>query len=192
MVQRKKEEVRDAILKAAFKLFTEEGFSDTRVPAIAREAGMSTANLYVYFSSKMEILFTLYSPWLRQRLERIEIDLKGLPTTQLRLQKLLTALWHDLPKEDNGFTHNVIEAVSSKSSHDEYSPELRNFFVSQVARWLEEYADLDSSGSGHMATVIVMAFDGFATNVRLEHGVACTAEMVELFSGLILGRVKAH
>ena len=33
---------------------------------------MSTANVYVYFSSKLDMLFTIYGPWLQERLDRLE------------------------------------------------------------------------------------------------------------------------
>ena len=58
MVQRKKAGIREAILEVAFDLFSEQGYSDTSIPAIARGAGISTANVYVYFTSKIDILFT--------------------------------------------------------------------------------------------------------------------------------------
>ena len=92
MVQRKKDDVRDAILSAAFHLFTEKGYSETTVPAIARRAGISTANVYVYFGSKMQILFTLFTPWLEDRLAKLDKSLSRISDPKLRLKKLLLAL----------------------------------------------------------------------------------------------------
>src|SRR4051812_16449701 len=98
MVQRKKEDVRDAILGAAFDLFSERGYIETSIPAIARGAGISTANVYVYFDSKIDILFTLYAPWLDERLERLGRSLARVAQPQERVKKLLLALWRDLPR----------------------------------------------------------------------------------------------
>jgi AcrR family transcriptional regulator len=67
MAQTKKDGVRDAILAAAFARFSEKGYSETTIPAIAAGAGISTANVYRYFPSKLEILYTLYEPWLLER-----------------------------------------------------------------------------------------------------------------------------
>ena len=72
MTQRKKDNVREAILEAAFRLFSERGYVNTSMPAIAKEAGISSANVYVYFQSKIDILFTLYEPWLEKRLDALE------------------------------------------------------------------------------------------------------------------------
>ena len=41
------------------------------LPTIARTAGISTANVYVYFESKLDILFAVYTPWLEDRLDRL-------------------------------------------------------------------------------------------------------------------------
>lgn len=188
MVQRKKDDVRDAILAAAFQLFTEKGYSETSIPAIARLAGVSSANMYVYFSSKMQILFTLYTPWLEERLEKLEKSLGRISDPKQRLKKLLFALWREIPKENNGFAHNVVDAVSSSSNRDEYSPRLREEFVARVAQWVQGCTAMGDKECRLVATVMVMAFDGFAANVRVEHGAACNAEMVELFSELLLGR----
>jgi len=69
MVQRKKPEVREAILAAAFRLFARRGYAATMVADIAREAGVSPGNVYIYFRSKLEILYAIYDPWLRARIE---------------------------------------------------------------------------------------------------------------------------
>ncbi len=75
MAQVKKAEVREAILEAAFKLFCERGFNDSTVNQIASEAGSSTANVYSYFNSKLDILYSIYDPWLRERLDQTEAEL---------------------------------------------------------------------------------------------------------------------
>ena len=46
MAQTKKDGVREAILQAAFGQFSEVGYSETSIPAIAAAAGISTANVY--------------------------------------------------------------------------------------------------------------------------------------------------
>jgi AcrR family transcriptional regulator len=50
---------RREILEAATRLFHERGFSMTSVPTIAREAGMATGTVYLYFPSKEAILLGL-------------------------------------------------------------------------------------------------------------------------------------
>lgn len=55
MAQIKKPEVREAIIQAAFELFSRKGYTATTMAEIARTANMTVANLYVYFDSKLLI-----------------------------------------------------------------------------------------------------------------------------------------
>lgn len=190
MVQRKKEGVRDAILEAAFRLFSEQGYSETSIPGIAREAGMSTANVYVYFQSKIDILFQLYTPWLLGRLDKLERAQRRVADPQERLRKLLLTLWRDLPRENNGFTNNVMQAVSTSGNGD-YSPALRQLFQSRVAGWISECLATPPDESDMLASVALMAFDGFAMNVRLAHSPPCNDDMARLFGRLFAGVAKS-
>ncbi|MBV1952331.1 MAG: TetR/AcrR family transcriptional regulator [Cycloclasticus sp.] len=49
------DEVRKAILDAAEKRFKQYGFKKTAMSELAEDVGMSTSNLYRYFSSKLDI-----------------------------------------------------------------------------------------------------------------------------------------
>jgi AcrR family transcriptional regulator len=188
MVQRKKSDVREAILGAAFHLFSEQGYHDTSLPQIARAAGISPANVYVYFSSKLDVLFTLYAPWLQERLDALERTLARIKDPQARFQRLLLALWRDLPRESNGFANNVMQAVSNSGAEGDYSPELREFFQSRVATWVAGCLDLSPAEASMIASVLLMAFDGFAMNVRLVHGVACNPRMARLVAARMAGQ----
>lgn len=187
MAQRKKEGVREAILGAALKLFSAQGYVDTSIPAIAREAGISTANVYVYFRSKMDILYTLYEPWLVERLDKLDRSLARVAEPAARLEKLLLTLWRDLPRETNGFAKNIMQALSTTSGSDDYSPQLREQFQGRVAGWLSDCLELSKAEGDTMAGVVLMAFDGFAMNAHLEHGMACDAKTARLMGQLLSG-----
>lgn len=51
-----------AIAKATFTLVEQNGLSGLTMAAIAREAGLGTGTLYVYFKSKEELLVALHPP----------------------------------------------------------------------------------------------------------------------------------
>jgi AcrR family transcriptional regulator len=53
--KRERENRRNAILKAARKLFFERGFRNVTVDSIARKAELSKGSIYLYFNSKEEI-----------------------------------------------------------------------------------------------------------------------------------------
>ena len=52
---------RDAIIKAAFKLFTERGFYGTPTSMISKEAGVATGTLFRYFTTKEDLINSAYS-----------------------------------------------------------------------------------------------------------------------------------
>lgn len=186
MSQTKKEDVREAILAASFRLFSEQGYSSTSIPAIAREAGISTANVYVYFRSKLDIVYTLYEPWLKERLDRLDRSLKKIKEPEVRLERLLAILWRDLPRENNGFAKNIMQALSTTGGGDDYSPHLRELFQDRVAVWLVDCLSVSQAESEVIAGIVLMAFDGFAMNVHLEHGMAFTAKAAKLFSRMLM------
>ena len=190
MSKQKKEDVRAAILASAFSLFRDRGYVDTSLSMIAREAGMSTANVYVYFKSKMDILYTLYEPWLIERLQRLDRSLRRVKDPRERFQRLLTVLWSELPRETNGFANNVMQALSAASGGDEYSPHLRELFQARVAEWIAGCLSIPPRESSALAGVVLMAFDGFTMNVHLANGIACNAETVSLLVGMLAGRAE--
>jgi AcrR family transcriptional regulator len=103
MVQQKKALVRDAILEGAFRLFSKHGYAATTLAAIAKSADVSPGNVYIYFGSKLEILYAIYDPWLRARIRVLEEELSAIRSPRSRLKRLLVALWRDIPAEENGF-----------------------------------------------------------------------------------------
>ncbi len=53
--KREKENRKNAILKAAWKLFFDKGFKDVTVESIAKKAELSKGSVYLYFKSKEDI-----------------------------------------------------------------------------------------------------------------------------------------
>ena len=97
MAQTRKIEIRQAILDAAYRLFSKRGYSDTNIADIARSAGVAPANVYVYFPSKLEILFSIYAPWLTGQFDDLEKSLLRIRDRRQRLRKILSTLWREIP-----------------------------------------------------------------------------------------------
>jgi AcrR family transcriptional regulator len=190
MAQVKKPAVRDAILSAARQLFRDQGYNGTTLTAIAAEAGISTANLYSYFKSKFDILYSIYDPWLRARLQRLETELTEIPEPRQRLRHLVAALWRDIPAEENGFANNIIQAVSGASSEEEYDPSLLRMAEEFLGRMLREMLPRerrDAIDIRSLSHLMFMAFDGFAMNVHVNRAAACGDAEIEVLCNLILG-----
>jgi TetR/AcrR family fatty acid metabolism transcriptional regulator len=66
----------DRILEAAVKVFAEQGFFQSTVSQIAREAGVADGTIYLYFKNKDDILVQFFSYKTRQVFARFreEVD----------------------------------------------------------------------------------------------------------------------
>lgn len=77
---------RAQILKSAARVFAREGFDRASMSLLARECGISKANIYHYYDSKDALLFDILDSYLLELRERtVEMDMTGLaPPAQLR------------------------------------------------------------------------------------------------------------
>lgn len=70
---------REMILKSAAKVFAEQGFDRASMTVLARECGISKANIYHYYDSKDAILFDILDSYLSALRDRIfGVDTAGL------------------------------------------------------------------------------------------------------------------
>lgn len=190
MGQFKKPEVRDAILKAALGAFSRKGYARTTLAEIAGGAGISTANLYVYYRSKLEILYALYEPWMRSRLSTLEARMGALRSPRARLRLLLRTLWRDIPAEKNGFVNNIMQAISSMTPRDRYRPTLLKWMEEHLERMLRAAlpaARRRAFGRARLAHLLVMAFDGFIIYHHVNPGAPLDDATLEAVCSMLLG-----
>ena len=94
------EEKRRLILSAAVRVFARDGFHTSRVGDIAEEAGVAHGLLYHYFSSKDEVLLTVFSEnWsdLLVRFEAVEASDEPADEKLRGLVKILLRTWRNDP-----------------------------------------------------------------------------------------------
>lgn len=170
MAQVKKEDMREAILTAAFDLFSERGYSATTVSAIATAASMTVSNLYVYFPSKIVLLYAVYRPWLINKLDELETATMRYRSPETRLRRLLQGLWRDIPSTDHGMANALVEALATTAPHDKKPNDLLLRVEEFVTDLLLRIMPKERHGlvaDGLMSHHMWMAFDGFAINRRL-------------------------
>ena len=190
MAQVKKPEIRAAILSAADRLFSERGYHNTTLAQIAMKANVSTANLYVYFQSKLDILYSIYDPWLRQRITQVESELKRARTPQQRIFKLLHALWCEIPSEKNGFANNFIQAITTSDPKEGYRPELLKWFETRIAAMLGDSLPAgrrEVIAQARFTHLLAMAFDGFVIGNHLNPARECDEKTISLMASLLIG-----
>lgn len=81
-------EKRKQITEAALKLFCEYGFQHTSTARISKEAGVATGTLFLYFSSKDELINKLYKEAKQQLVEVLQKDLPSDATAEVQLRHI--------------------------------------------------------------------------------------------------------
>jgi AcrR family transcriptional regulator len=193
MVQVKKPQSRTAILDAAQRLFRRQSYHTTTLAQIARAAGMSTANLYVYFDSKLDILYAVYEPWMHARLDVLaqKVNRTDLPLERIRL--ILRTLWRDIPAEENGFVNNIVQALSTAGSGETYKPALLNWMEERIGGMIREALPpqrrrvVDKTRLAHL---LVMALDGYSIHNHINPRGAADNATIDAMAELLLGTAR--
>ena len=191
MGQVKKPRVRGAILAAALRLFSKKGYTRTTLAQIARKADVSTANLYVYFRSKLEILYAIYDPWLRARFVDLERRMSRARSPEAKLRLLLKTLWRDLPAEKHGFVNNIMQAISSATPADRYKPALLKWMEEHLERMLQSALPAPrrrALAQARLAHLLVMAFDGFIIHHHVNPRAPLGDATIDTVCAMLLGR----
>lgn len=84
----KKEEKRKRILEAAIHIFARNGYFNSRVSEIAKEAGVADGTIYIYFQSKEEVLSAIFDEALQQFIAISREELDRISDPIQRLEKI--------------------------------------------------------------------------------------------------------
>lgn len=192
MAQVKKPAVREAILRAAEKLFTEKGYHEATLPQIAREAGVSPGTVYVYFGSKIEIVYTIYDPWLRAHLEDLSGASGRVADLRARLRLIVSTIWQQLPQRDGGFAKVLIQSLSAATPESGYDPGLLHWSEGAVATMLLEACAgrMARDRAFLLAHMLFMSFDGFALNARINPASGCSDALVDCFVEMMIAGLE--
>ena len=140
--RRRKDARPDEILDAALDLFTEKGFSATRMIDVARKAGISKGTLYLYFENKEAIFRAVVHEMISPRLDEFEemIKLHKGPSDVL-LRQMIKGWWQSVGETRLSAIPKLI--ISEAGNF----PELAEFFVNKVVkRGRKVFTDVVSRG----------------------------------------------
>lgn len=79
---------REAILRAAIKVFAGKGFFNSKVADIAGEAGIADGTVYLYFKSKDDILHSIFDRAMAEFIAEGKKELEGLGSAEEKLKKI--------------------------------------------------------------------------------------------------------
>ena len=165
MVQIKKDAIRKATLDSAFDLFSKQGYVNTTLKQIAEAAGITTTNIYRYYSSKLDVLFAVSGPWLNDILDQLEVELMSTQNQHERLGLVVKTLWCDIPEKDNGFHYNIIQALSTLKPGDNYSRALLFELEGRLTKMLRQCLPIKKHfllEDDRLSHLLFMGSDGFS------------------------------
>jgi TetR/AcrR family fatty acid metabolism transcriptional regulator len=77
------------IVDAAIRVFARTGYYNSRVADIAREAGIASGTIYLYFRTKEEILVTLFREKMAEFVAYLRREIAGEPDPVRRIRRLV-------------------------------------------------------------------------------------------------------
>ncbi len=88
---KKKGEKYEAILEAAVKVIATNGYSNSQINKIAREAGVADGTVYLYFDSKEEMMIDVFNEFVGGFVEEVRLEMADITDSAQKLQKLVEA-----------------------------------------------------------------------------------------------------
>jgi len=89
------------ILEAAITVFAEQGFYQSTIAQIAKEAGVADGTIYLYFKNKDDILVQFYQYKTRQIFERFRDAVRQAVTAEEKLRCLIHVHLQEFQKDRN-------------------------------------------------------------------------------------------
>src|SRR5919206_1723332 len=77
------------IIDAAVRVFARNGYYNSRVSDIAREAGIASGTIYLYFKTKDEILVTLFREKMAAFVASLRAEIAREPDAEAKVRRLV-------------------------------------------------------------------------------------------------------
>lgn len=81
----------EAILEAAVKVISANGYRNSHVNRIAKEAGVAGGTVYLYFKNKEEMLLDVFNRFLVNLIEEIQLEIGRITDPKKKLKRLIEA-----------------------------------------------------------------------------------------------------
>ena len=77
------------IIEAAVRVFSRNGYYNSRVSDIAKEAGVASGTIYLYFKTKDSILVTLFREKMAAWVAHVRAEIAGEPDAVAKIRRLV-------------------------------------------------------------------------------------------------------
>lgn len=160
-------ETREALYDAGERLFTELGYADAKVEAIARHAGFTRGAFYRHFSGKEAFFLEL----LERRSTRQQLDWDGLAGLDPAQALEAIGAWYEANlRRQHGFDAAVQEFHAYASRHPDLLAKLRERESKLIETLAEMFTPHAPPHSGELAILALALGEGLAIQLTLTPG----------------------
>ncbi|MCH8558535.1 MAG: TetR/AcrR family transcriptional regulator [Balneolia bacterium] len=138
-MQKRVENRRDSIIRAAEELFAEQGYDSTTMQQIAKKAGTSIGNMYFYFSNKEDVMFSLIDE-LSAKIWSDEFNPAHFPDEQFSRETI--EAMDDYLKVHGLFSRETFtKSIISAAEHSIFRRHIIRFLEQKAGERYEKYDD---------------------------------------------------
>lgn len=124
-----------AILRAAIKVFGRNGFFNSKVADVAREAGVADGTVYLYFKNKEDILISIFTHIMDEAISEGRKALAGIRDPREKLRRVAYMHLERLGKDRDLAVVFQVELRQSTKFMEQFS-------AAQVKKYLEIIRDI--------------------------------------------------
>jgi TetR/AcrR family fatty acid metabolism transcriptional regulator len=187
---------REAILRAAIEVFAHNGYFNSKVADIARQAGVADGTVYLYFKSKEEILHSIFDRSMEEAIAEGKRQLGTITDPKEKLRRIALLHLERLGADRNLAIVFQVELRGSTKFMEEFSAAGFAEYLGLIRLVLEEgqragifRAELNAKV---MAKILFGALDEMATNWILSKRRYKLAPMADQVLDIFLHGVTAQ
>ena len=182
---------REAIMRAAISVFAHNGYFNSKVADIAREAGVADGTVYLYFKSKEDILHSIFDRSVEEALDAARKQIEHVKDPREKLRQIAALHLERLGADRDLAVVFQVELRGSTKFMEEFSAAGFAEYLSLIRSTFEEgqragvfRADLNANV---VAKILFGALDEMATNWILSRRKYSLADEANVVADLFVG-----
>jgi len=134
---KRKQNSREKICDAALRLFTQKGIKATTTKEIARKAGVAEGTIYIYFKSKNQLAYEMFTEHMNHFRELLKNSVISVTDPLDLLNKLIRTFYQFAENEPLRYSYIVIGHHSELEKMPKPEPKPKDIFVEAIKRGIE-------------------------------------------------------
>jgi TetR/AcrR family fatty acid metabolism transcriptional regulator len=126
------------ILEAAVKVFARQGFYQSTIAQIAKEAGVADGTIYLYFKNKDDILVQFFSYRTKQVFESFRDEVDRAETSADKLRNLIRRHLAEFQRDRDGAVVYQVETHQSSRLAENQIREMSQMYRDLISKIVEQ------------------------------------------------------